>query len=148
MKSVSSSPPVSRCKNPRFLCNWRGQLGAATREGLSTKMAPLRAPIGLQSPILPIGQILVYKSTLWHNRSLSVTPGDRVPPIGLLPLPTHLIAGQSADRSAPRTQQESEMGQVQIYDPPPSNNTPPILPLHLATPALLTKAALDSPTLQ
>ena len=125
MKSVSSIPPVSRCKNPRFLCNWRGQLGAATREGLSTKMAPLRAPIGLQSPILPIGQILVYKSTLWHNRSLSVTPGDRVPPIGLLPLPTHLIAGQSADRSAPRTQQESEMGQVQIYDPPPSNNTPP-----------------------
>ena len=85
-------------------------------------MQHLLAPIGLQSPIHPIVQILLYND-LWHNRSLSVTLGDRLLPIGLCLLPRHLIAGQSADRSAPRTQQETEMGQVQIYDPL-SDNTP------------------------
>lgn len=79
-------------------------------------MQHLLAPIGLPSPIHPIAQILLYND-LWHNRSLSVTLGDRLLPIGLCLLPRHLIAGQSADRSAPRTQQETEMGQVQIYDP-------------------------------
>ena len=130
MKNVRFHPLVSRCKNTRFLCKWKGQFGAAIREGLSLQQTRWH----LLEPLL-VSSLLSYPSprswfttTLWHNRSLSVTPGDRVPPIGLWPLPTHLIAGQSAHRSASRTQQESEMGQVQIYDPPSIQQPPPTPP--------------------
>ena len=103
-------------------------------------MHHLQAPIGLKSPCHPIVQILLYND-LWHNRSLSVTLGDRAPPIGLWLLPQHLIAGQSADRSAPRAQQETEMGQVQIYDPAATPPTPSD-----NTPRALNQGRLDSST--